>query len=77
MSRKVGVIIIIIEFFKICFWFIARFFFWIITARDCEHCKHYQRGILYGFVCKKRTTEMLDCLNSIKRKYFERQKENQ
>lgn len=67
---------IILEFLESALLNVARFFVWIVTARDCKHCKHYQRGILFGYVCEKRTSEMSDCLGSVTRKYFEKESED-
>ena len=64
---------IIIEFLGNCFRYICRFFVWVITARDCEHCKHGYIGF-WGIQCGKHQIECDDCLRSIKRKYFEKEK---
>lgn len=46
-----------------------RFLVWIVTARDCEHCKFYY--VVFGTkCCKNPHTEC--CINTITRKYFER-----
>lgn len=64
---------IIIEFLKWLFWQIVRFFVWVITARDCEHCKHSYIGF-WGIRCGRYQKECDECLRSIKRKYFEKER---
>ena len=66
---------IIVEFLIDVLLNVSRFFVWIITARDCNHCKHYQRGFLGDYVCKKKSCEIIDCLGSVTRKNFERESE--
>ena len=80
---------IIIEFIaksiKIMCWCIARFIVWIVTARDCRHCKYGELTYCYAddyYKCKKAESEtnsmydytqnVMDCKNSILRKNFER-----
>lgn len=60
---------IIYECIKIVLWCIARFIFWLITARDCDHCKHCSNN---GGNCYERWIEFGDCYDSIIRKKFER-----
>jgi hypothetical protein len=64
---------IIIEFLFgiikfIGFW-VLRFLFWIITARDCKHCKYSYFGScrLTTYIPQKEA-----CRKSITRKYFEK-----
>lgn len=69
---------ILLECIYFTFWSICRFFFWIITARDCEHCANRGEEYLYGLSCRYRcdlggwTKE--ECENTITRKYFKRAK---
>lgn len=47
---------------------------WIITARDCEHCKHSQ-NTAFGPLCNKNRNawcHLTDCYNSITCFDFER-----
>ena len=66
---------IIIEFFIAIFKKVARFLFWITTARDCEHCKHSYVGFFGYACCGKLSCEKNECLNTVRRKHFERDKE--
>ena len=77
----------IIKFFCYCCLLVARFFVWIITARDCRHCKYGKLESGYsGFewVCMKARAESETTYESYKkeneyrsdviRKCFERRK---
>ena len=85
------IIVILVEFvinfirsFCVC---TARFFVWIITARDCKHCKYGMLNYWYtgeDYICLKADTEtnrideyykkVLECTGTITRKYFERKR---
>ena len=54
---------------------VARFFVWLITARDCEHCAHRYISWLSGnYGCKKDYDVRKECLNTVTRCHFERRK---
>lgn len=69
---------IIIEFIckVICkiYFKVARFVVWIITARDCKHCKHRKYNWWYKcYCCESNYTPFIDeCMESVYRKNFER-----
>ncbi len=76
---------IIIELiYKFVLWFwqyilkpIIRFFYWLITARDCKHCKYYNRQIMaHRDHCSKmeKDCSCTECYHAITRKDFERKK---
>lgn len=65
---------IIIEAIKNAFWLIARFFYWIVTARDCAHCKWCEDNLLY-FICGRTDEKREACRKSIRRVAFERKKD--
>lgn len=65
-----------VKLFKSITYNILRFFVWIITARDCDHCK-YNELMLYELgvcnVCRIGNRESEEvCKKSITRKYFKR-----
>lgn len=70
---------IIYEFFvglsKLIMYCILRFPIWIITARDCKHCK-YSRFIRYTYddeyECCLTIEDCCECKDTIMRKYFKR-----
>lgn len=46
---------------------------WIITARDCEHCKHSKKSIFFPLCIKNgKICYYTDCYNSITCFDFER-----
>lgn len=60
-------------------WFIEAIedFIWVMTARDCEHCKHYKKSIiLYRSTCGLSLNESMECLGGIWRNKFERKRKN-
>ena len=72
---------IIIEFFikaiKTIWYYIARFFVWIITARDCKHCKYGEEDDFYDgygiwYCAREDKKYTIECMNSICRVCFER-----
>lgn len=65
---------IIVEAIKNACWSIARFFYWVITARDCAHCKWGDDNLLY-FTCWRTNEKHKACMKSIRRVAFERKKD--
>ena len=70
----------IIEFIINCInnicYSILRFPYWIITARDCRHCKNSKSNFLISgdtLYCGKGWQSEIECKHTIKRKYFEKQ----
>ena len=71
---------ILIEFFgnilKFTWYCIARFFVWIITARDCKHCKYgkceYFTYDVKWMCTREDMRHQRKCDNSITKVYFER-----
>lgn len=66
----------IIKFAWYIVWHIfIRFFVWIITARDCKHCKHGRQGYFYDgyeWECSKEDRRCVkECVDSITRIHFE------
>lgn len=64
------------NFLKNIFYVVLRFPFWLITARDCDHCK-YHDYLLYDCgiadTCRIGNREKEDvCKSTVTRKYFER-----
>ena len=52
---------------------VARFFVWLITARDCEHCENRRLSWLSGnYGCTKDYDLRKECLNTVTRCHFER-----
>lgn len=78
---------LVVNFLKFVCYSSARFVVWIITARDCKHCKH---GVLHcgyaydEYECLKAKEEVettyeyykkvMEYKNSITRKCFERKR---
>ncbi len=70
---------IIIEFFielhkflSFCF---LRFFCWIVTAKDCKHCKYGRLEHYYGgddWECNLGISMGHWCRNTVKREHFEK-----
>lgn len=70
---------ILLEIIRDMFWGICRFFVWFITARDCEHCSKCTdirlRGFIsYSYDCELGNRMGKECQNTIRRKYFTRDK---
>lgn len=63
---------ILIEIFVGMIKGIARFFVWLITARDCDHCYWSYEGFGGYISCARIREEREECLNSVCRKRFER-----
>ncbi len=55
---------------------LIRFPYWLITARDCRHCKHSYWRNLYSLNCSKSGKDCYrtECYKTITRKDFERKK---
>lgn len=67
---------IILEWIRDWLWYVCRFFVWIITARDCKHCKHSGQLLWYdGVVCILDAKENEKCLKDFRRPCFKRDKE--
>ena len=63
---------IIIEFIGNVFKGVARFFVWIITARDCEHCEYQHYSCLTRTKCCLSNEGPEECEKSITRKHFKK-----
>ena len=70
---------IIIEFFievcKFLSFLFLRFFYWIVTARDCKHCKHGRLEYYYDgheWECDRGIYMGYWCRNTVKREHFEK-----
>ena len=69
-------IVIIFEAINWLFWWICRFFYWLITARDCKHCQW--GGCNGGWTgCWKTEEKQEACMKSICRVGFERKKDGE
>lgn len=70
---------IILECMYSFFWEIARFFFWITTARDCKHCVRCTGYKTIGLAtceyhCVLSISEKKECIKTLTRKHFVRDK---
>ena len=67
---------ILIELIRKMFFYIARFFIWVTTARDCKHCRHatYKKYSFFDtiLVCVKSENDWEECLDCPWRRHFER-----
>lgn len=58
---------------KTIFWFVARPIIWIITARDCRHCKNGRTNHMGDCFCGfHNPTKEAACKETPWRCYFER-----
>lgn len=65
---------IIVELIKILVFYICRFFVWIFTSRDCEHCKYGCDSWGGSSNCRKDYETANECLGTIHRKNFKRER---
>ena len=62
----------IVELIKILLFGICRFFVWVFTSRDCEHCDWSYENWWEEIKCSRCSDECEECRKTIHRKHFER-----